>query len=128
MNMEDCPVHHAEVNPPYPFVCSCKETDTDWERMKVSWNEYHGWAAWGSYHAWVQENQDGQTKYAWMLRRYQESSIALYRKWLLRDITKTITATEEFREEYMTSNEIKDLLERLATEEYYEGMEGREED
>ena len=45
MNMEDCPVHKAEANPPYPFTCSCPEEGyNDWNWKNLALAEYHGWA------------------------------------------------------------------------------------
>lgn len=128
MNMEDCPVHKIEANPPYPFTCECTEEYTDWHRKNVALYEYHGWAAWGEYHPWVRENNKGHDRYVRMLWDYQQLSLELYRKWLLRDIVKKIREAEEDHMEYMPSDQIKKLLETLATTENYIGMEDREED
>lgn len=126
MNMEDCPVHKVEKNPPYPFTCRCKDDYTDWNWKNLAQAEYHGWAAYGEYHAWVRENHKAHELYVKMLWDYQETLLRLYRKWLLRDIAKKIREEEEHHMEYMPSDQIKELLETFATVEYYEGIEDRE--
>ena len=123
MNMEDCPVHKAEANPPYPFTCSCPEEGyNDWNWKNLALAEYHGWAAWGEYHPWVRENSKGHDRYVKMLWDYQQVALQMYRKWLLRDIAKKV------QEGDLSAAEILELLETSATEEYYEGIEDREED
>jgi len=118
MNMEDCPIHKVEKNPPYPFTCSCKADYTDLEWLNVASAEYHGWAAYGEYHAWVRESPEAHSKYVKMLWDYQLVYTRLYRKWLLNDMIKQI-GDAAMTDRY----EIIQHLKLRAEADYYGGEE-----
>ncbi len=121
--MEDCPVHSVEINPPYPFTCSCTEDYSDWNWKNVARSEYLGWAAWGEYHNWVRENNAGHDKYVKMLHDYSFRSEDLYRKWLLRDVAKKIREHPG-----IMVDGVLGFLEEWATDESYIGVEDREDE
>lgn len=121
MNMEDCPVHHIEANPPYPFTCPCKEDFTDKEWKNVARHEYHGWAAWGEYHPWVRENEKGHQRYVKMLWDYSFMQEKTLRRWLLRLLADEIETLD------MSQEQILERLREVADMEFFDGTEDEDE-